>query len=181
MAKPINIESIERATGMTWSELVNELDKNDAKNMSHAQLAHLASSLLEGKIKSYEWWAQSVAVAYEQHIGRRIPGQLANGLFELAVSKTALESRNNLFPRVVKWFESQKKLNGREFIKPRSTETPKRSNWRCDFSDKSKFTATVEDNGLKSKLVLSHTDIPSQKQADAWKVYWQQTAQRLII
>ncbi|MFZ2545391.1 MAG: hypothetical protein WAW80_05430 [Candidatus Saccharimonadales bacterium] len=119
-------------------------------------------------------------MAYEQHLGKRVPGQLANGLFEMAVSKTATTSRNALFQKAVKWFEKQSELNGSEPLKLRSSKTPMRSNWRCDFADGSKFSATVEDNGEKSKLVLSHTSIPTKQKADEWKDFWRNTADQLI-
>ena len=178
MTKPINTESIEKATGKSWEAWVRELDKLGARELSHAELARLINRQLEG-MESSGWWAQGITVAYEQHTGKRIPGQLANGLFELAVSKSVSCPRSELFPAIVKWFESRGELNSREALKPRSTETPKRSNWRCDFADGSKFSATVEDLGEKSKLVLSHTAIPTKEEADKWKAYWKDVADEL--
>lgn len=121
-----------------------------------------------------------MTVAYEQAIGRRIPGQLANGLFELAVSKTVAKPREVLFSRAVEWFEGRSTLDGKEYANPRQTVTPKRSNWRCDFNDGSKFAVTVEESAReKSKLVLSHTDVPNPAEADHWRVYWAMTADML--
>ena len=157
---------------------MQELDGLGARELSHAELARLVNEQLKG-MESSGWWAQGITVAYEQHTGKRVPGQLANGLFELAVSKSVASPRSELFPAIVRWFESKKELNGSEPLKPRRTETPKRSNWRCDFSDGSKFAATVEDAGEKSKLVLSHTAIPTKQEADAWKTYWKGVADEL--
>lgn len=178
MTKSINTESIEKASGESWETWVHKLDRAGARELSHAELAKLVNGQLEG-VESGGWWAQGITVAYEQHIGRRVPGQLANGLFELAVSKSVARSRDVLFPVVVKWFEGKRELSGEEPLKPRSTETPKRSNWRCDFADGSKFAATVEENGEKSKLVLSHTAVPTKEEADTWKTYWKGIADEL--
>jgi len=179
MTKPINISSIEKATNKSWQQWVKELDGSGARELSHTDLARKLHEELEGKVESHGWWAQGITVAYEQHIGKRIPGQLANGLFELAVSKTVATSRNNLFMHVVEWFESHSELNGHKLFKPRSSETPNRSNWRCDFSDGSKFAATVEGDDKKSKLILSHTSLPTKQEADEWKAFWRNVADKL--
>lgn len=171
MTKPINTESIEKATGKLWEAWVDELDERGARELSHTELAKLVNERLQG-MESSDWWAQGITVAYEQHIGRRIPGQLANGLFEVAVSKSVAKPRSELFPALVEWLEDKTEFNDQVPLKRRSTETPKRSNWRCDFSDGSKFAATIEDSGDKSKLVLSHTAVPTKQESDEWKEYW---------
>lgn len=178
MTKPINTESIAKATGKPWEAWVYALDVAGARELTHAELVKLVNSQLES-MESGGWWAQGITVAYEQHIGRRIPGQLANGLFELAVSKSVARPRAKLFPATVGWLEAKDNLKGEKPLRSRSTETPKRSNWRCDFSDGSKFAATVEENGEKSKLVLSHTAVPTEQKADKWKLYWKEVADEL--
>ena len=76
--------------------------------------------------------------------------------------------------------ENQSEFNGSAPLKSRSSETPKRSTWRCDFADGSKFSSTVEENGEKSKLILSHTAVPTKQEADDWKDFWRNTAEQLI-
>lgn len=179
MTKPINTAAIEKTTGKAWSVWTKELDEHGARELSHAALAKLVNTKLDG-IENAGWWAQGITVAYEQHIGKRIPGQLADGLFEIAVSKTSNLPRHEQFARVVAWFEMQREFSGQQPLKPRSSETPKRSNWRCDFEDGSKFAATVEENGEKSKVVLSQTAIPSKEAADEQKVYWKTVLGEII-
>lgn len=179
MTKASNIASIEKGTGKQWGEWLKWLDKMGAKTLSHLEVSKLIESELQGVIDSPSWWAQSVTVAYEQAIGRRVPGQLANGLFELAVSKAASKPRDVLFAQAVEWFESHRMLDGKKYANPRQTTTLKRSNWRCDFADGSKFAVTVEGNDEKSKLVLSHTAVPTQHEADQWKAYWASIAEKL--
>jgi hypothetical protein len=179
MTKASNIASIEKSTGKQWDEWLELLNKADAKTLSHLELSKLVEAELQGVVDSPSWWAQSVTVAYEQAIGRRVPGQLANGLFELAVSKAVIKPRDVLFAQAVEWFEGQSILDGKEYTNPRQTTTPKRSNWRCDFEDGSKFAVTVEGNEEKSKLVLSHTAVPTQDEANQWKAYWASVADTL--
>lgn len=181
MTKPMNTDGIEKATNKTWEAWVQELDEAGARDMTHKDLALKLYHQLEGTVENHGWWAQGITVAYEQHIGKRIPGQLANGLFEIAVSKTITASRDDLFATVTKWFDAQSTLNNHEVLKPRSTQTPKRSNWRCDFADGSKFAATVEGSDTKSKLVLSHTAIPNKQEADDWKAFWTDTISKHLV
>jgi hypothetical protein len=96
------------------------------------------------------------------------------------VSKTLPVGRNELFSKAVKWFEAQSKFNETTYVKPRSSETPKRSNWRCDFVDKSKFIATVEGIHQKSKLILTHTAIPTKEESDSWKTFWKSALDELV-
>lgn len=175
MTQPINTTAIEKATHKSWAAWVRELDAAGAQQLSHADLAKLVNAKLAG-MESAGWWAQGITVAYEQHMGKRVPGQLANGLFELAVSKTVALSRVELFVRICEWCDAQADFDGHAPLKARTSETPKRSNWRCDFSDGSKFAATVEAAGDKAKLVLTHTAVPTKQEADAWKVYWKGVA-----
>lgn len=177
MTKPINTASIEKATDKPWKQWVKELDQRGARDMTHTELARKLYDELDGQLDNHGWWAQGITVAYEQHIGKRVPGQLANGLFELTVSKSSPKSREELFGRVIEYFESTDELNGHELLNKRSSQTPRRSNWRCDFADGSKFAATVEGGDARSKLVLSHTALPSKQVADQWKSYWSAIAQ----
>lgn len=171
----MNTDSIEKATNKSWQQWVKELDAMGGRTMTHKDIARKLYDQLAGTIENHGWWAQGITVAYEQHMGKRVPGQLVNGLFEIAVSKTLPINRTELFPKVVKWFENQSTLHNQAPLMPRSSETSKRSNWRCNFNDGSKFAATAEPSGDKTKLVLSHTAIPTKSQADAWKIYWKQT------
>lgn len=180
MTKPINTDSIASATNKSWEQWVSEIDAAGGRNMSHTELARKLYDELSGKVDSHGWWAQGITVAYEQFIGRRVPGQLANGLFEIAVSKTVQSPRDIMFKTLVAWLADQKTFNSKQPLKQRVSETPKRSNWRCDFDDGSKFAATVEGE-TKSKIVLSHTDIVSKESADDWKKYWKSVLENTAV
>lgn len=180
MTKAINVASIEKATGRKWDDWATQLHNLGADDFSHLELSKLVKKELEGLVDNPDWWSQSITVAYEQSIGKRIPGQLANGLFELAVSKAVTEPREALFLRSVEWFENNSEHNGKVYINPRQTITPKRSNWRCDFNDGSKFAVTVEGDDTKSKLVLSHTAVPDYQSAEQWKAHWKSVVDILI-
>jgi hypothetical protein len=76
--KPINTAAIEKGTGRSWNEWLAFLESIGAEKLSHKQIAErvTASGHTSG------WWSQSIAVAYEQSIGRRLPGQVEDGTFQ---------------------------------------------------------------------------------------------------
>jgi hypothetical protein len=180
MTKPINTDSIAKATGKSWERWVREIDTAGGRTMSHTELARKLYEELDGKVDNHGWWAQGITVAYEQHIGKRIPGQLANGLFEIAVSKSVPFDKATMFGKLAAWLAEHKEFDGQAPTKQRVSETPKRSNWRCDFADGSKFAATVEGAG-STKIVLSHTAVPTQKDAVKWKEYWKNLLEEYVL
>lgn len=171
MTNPINTGSIAAATTKSWEQWVKEIDAAGGRSMTHTQLAKMINTELSGKIESHGWWAQGITVAYEQHVGKRVPGQLANGLFEIAVSKSVPFARSVVFNKLENLLAGRTEFNTHKPSNQRISQTPKRSNWRCDFADGSKFAATIEGSE-SAKIVLSHTAIPTKKDADDWKEYW---------
>lgn len=86
--RPVNTQAIEQATGASWQEWCAFLDESGAAQLDHNAIVRKAR-----KFKQISgWWAQSVAVAYEQHIGRRKPGQRSDGLFNASASRTIVGS-----------------------------------------------------------------------------------------
>lgn len=47
------------------------------------------------------WWAQGVTVGYEQAIGRRLPGQAADGTFSVSATKTLSSRREEVLDLVL--------------------------------------------------------------------------------
>ena len=84
MIKPASTRAIEEATGASWQEWCAFLDDQGAAQLDHIAIVRKARTFREIS----GWWAQGVAVAYEQHIGRRKPGQRSDGLFNASVSRT---------------------------------------------------------------------------------------------
>ena len=72
------------ATGRTWAEWFHLLDAAGAAEWSHPQIA----AWLGDAHDVPPWWRQSVTVGFEQERGMRLPGQRADGTFEVGASKT---------------------------------------------------------------------------------------------
>ncbi|GAB3616480.1 hypothetical protein GCM10027416_10370 [Okibacterium endophyticum] len=83
-------DSVEKATGRSRDQWRSLLGSSGAATWSHTATA----SWLVDEHGVDGWWAQSITVDFEQHIGRRKPGQRADGTFEVSVSRTVpLEQR----------------------------------------------------------------------------------------
>ncbi|MDD4081623.1 MAG: hypothetical protein PHP02_09530 [Eubacteriales bacterium] len=88
MTTPVNMGALAAGTGIAWDTWLRLLDPFSSEN--HARLAEEAQALIraQGKSDNPAWWAQSVAVAYEQLLGRRVPGQQQDGSFAVSLGKT---------------------------------------------------------------------------------------------
>ena len=88
MATNPRIEAVERATGRPWDEWLGYFASIDAEHLSHHEIASALITELDGKVDNLGWWAQATAVAYEQYVGRRVPGQRPDGTFQTSVSRS---------------------------------------------------------------------------------------------
>lgn len=182
MAKQQNTKSIEQATEISWMEWKKWLDEMKAFDLSHQKIAELVFSKIENKVESAEWWSQGITVAYEQEIGRRMPGQRSDGTFEMSISKSINEERTILFNRCKELLDKFDSINGLQVLKPRFSETPARSNWRCDFSDGSKALWSVDvKTPEKSQLVIRQTHMTSSEVSALWKEFWTQFLNEHIL
>jgi len=130
MIKPASTRAIEEATGTSWRAWCAFLDDQGAAQLDHNAIVKKAHTFKEIS----GWWAQSIAVAYEQHIGRRKPGQRSDGLFNASVSRTM---NVLLEPAYASWCGFAAGLNEIDgealAAAPTTSATPKRLNWRCKF------------------------------------------------
>lgn len=144
MTKNTRIQPIERATNRSWDDWLRFMDGIGAKDLNHHQIATKVLYELEGKLDNYAWWAQSVTVAYEQHIGRRIPGQRSDGTFQTSVSKATQLGMKKLMDQWVNFAAQDQDV--RELIanEARVSGTEKRITWRTKAHDGSDVRVTSE-------------------------------------
>jgi Domain of unknown function (DUF4287) len=77
-------EALTAATGRTWEAWFELLDAAGATEWKHPQIA----AWLREAHAVPAWWCQTVTVGFEQARGMRLPGQRADGSFEVGASKT---------------------------------------------------------------------------------------------
>jgi hypothetical protein len=170
MIKPASTRAIEEATGASWREWCAFLDDQGGHHLDHKAIVKKARTFkaISG------WWAQSVAVAYEQHIGRRKPGQRSDGLFNASVSRTIEASLEPAYASWCSFAASLREIDGQRLAGEAATSTtPIRLYWRCRFEDGSKAVVSFEAKSEGKVLIsiehqkLALETLPAQKKR-AW-------------
>lgn len=173
MTKPQNIAAIEQATGRSWDDWLSWFAQQHADQLTHKQIAELAAEwLAQQSVDSPGWWSQSVAVAYEQSIGRRAPGQVSDGSFTATVSRTYNLSRHELWASCQAFLEQNTEFDDVAITNERTSQTPVRDYWRCDLGSAKVTWAVEQKTGDKSLLVITHERLASADDALQWRVFW---------
>ena len=181
MTKSSNTQAIERATGVRWEEWVAYLDGGGGREAPHRDLAVRAAERLAAVEGNIDWWAQGVAVAYEQHIGRRHPGQAGDGSFQVGVSKTFAGTMDEAMDAWCALVAGADAFGGvpaeRE---PERSATGKWRYWRVPLADGSRVSLDVHSKAPgKAGLGINHRQLGSQEAADHWRAVWKGMLGRL--
>lgn len=146
-----------------------------AETLDHTHIAKLVYAELDGKVESAGWWAQGVAVAYEQTIGRRQPGQREDGTSELSVTKSYSTDKQTVFSKLNEKLSSLTSFNKLAFSNIRTSETAARLYWRCSLDDGTNVAFSSEQrNDPKAILAVTHTKIMTAEAAATWRSYWKE-------
>jgi hypothetical protein len=176
MTKPMNTAAIEKGTGKPWDEWVKFLDSINASELTHKEIATRVH-----EHGSPDWWAQTITVAYEQHIGRRVPGQDDKGEFSVSVSKTldgTMDDALNAWTRLVK---NQHEFDSIPITKPGEiSKTNKWRYWRATLGDGTHvLVTTYEKSPDKSNLTVTHEKLESAESVEHLRAYWKEFLTRL--
>lgn len=172
MTKATNIEAIENETGKSWNEWLAFFDKIGAKDLSHKDIAlKVHESGWAG-----DWWAQAVTVAYEQHIGRRLPGQDSDGSFTVSVTKTYSGDLDETLAAWRKVADTHSEFNGTKLAKPvEVSKTEKWRYWRANLADNSKAVVYISKKSEdKCLLAIQHERLSSSAAVETWRAYWKE-------
>lgn len=122
MAETQNTEPIVRATSIPWEQWVASLDAKGARTLDHTSIAQLVLAQMP-QIRSKHWWAQSVAIAYEQHVGLRVVGQSCDGTYALVMAPTRRTLQKPLLQRSMKLSNAGNNtwVNPRNWTEPQAT------------------------------------------------------------
>jgi uncharacterized protein YndB with AHSA1/START domain len=86
-------DTMRRSTGKTLSEWALVIRDHGMGERAHKDIA----DFLHAEHGVSYWWAQEVTVEYERSVGRRVPGQTADGTFQVGVSRTITTSPTDLW------------------------------------------------------------------------------------
>ena len=168
-----SIQGIERATGRSWDEIVAEFDAAGAREMRHPEIAKLARRGMPEALKNPDWWAQAVSIAYEQHVGLRVPGQSSTGAYRVSASRTIEVDRDAAIDAFVRAHGERTDHLGHAPSAARPSRTEKRTFWRfsLDGAGKVEVSATPKGDG-RSSLTISHDGLTTPDDIENWRAHW---------
>jgi len=170
------------ATRRTWDEWLRFTDAIGAPQLDHRQIALRVYDELGDTVERRGWWTQSVTVAYEQPIGRRIPGQRPDGTLQTSVSRSTPLPMTELMARWRAFADGdaavQQVVAGGEV---RVSGTDRRTTWRTRATDGSSVVVTSEPkkDGTAS-LVATQVGLPTLEANDAARVWWTAVVERFL-
>ncbi|KAA9394891.1 hypothetical protein FCK90_05005 [Kocuria coralli] len=181
---PSRAAAIEKATGLAWSEWARILDDAGGDDLPHNVLADAAYKAMPASVPNTGWWAQSVAVAYEQWIGRRIKGQAHDGTFQVSATRTLPGTMREVFDR---WCEAAGDLGELDGLAvtdgPRTSGTGKRLHWGVTFADGSRGSVDVSPKESKDDpkvlVAASHVNLASPDDLERWRAIWKDRLKEL--
>ncbi|MET4638928.1 hypothetical protein [Mycetocola sp. 2940] len=113
------------------------------------------------------WWAQNITVDFEQHSGRRRPGQRANGTFEVSSSRRLVGDQEEALAAVV---ASVSAAIDRPATSVNSGGKYFSARWKLD--DGTAVAASVSpSSGGKTTVALSHVGLVSEEAMPAAKEF----------
>ncbi|RBY89493.1 hypothetical protein [Blastococcus sp. TF02A-30] len=182
MAENPRIGPVERATGRAWDEWMRFFEGIGAADLDHSQIALRVYEQLDGTVERVGWWTQSVTVAYEQHIGRRVPGQRPDGTFQTSVSRATPFAMRDLMDRWVAFATDDPVV--RDVVVPEAPKvsgTDRRITWRTKAADGSSVVVTSEPkrNGTAS-LVATQIGLATPELNDAARQRWTEVVERFL-
>lgn len=165
--------AVKKATGNSWEDWLRILDKADAQDMSHRDIA----AYLNRELNCPDWWSQMVTVGYEQARGLRQKYQKCTGEFAAGVSRTFNVPLERLYavwedPKVRKrWLKEG--ITVRKATKNKSM----RIAWGKDDSSVDVNFYAAGDN--KSRVSVDHRKLKSADDVAPAKAGWKDALERL--
>lgn len=170
--KATSIPGIERATERSWQDWLALFKAHDAAKLPHPEIAKIARAAVPETLYNPDWWAQGVAIAFEQHMGLRVPGQSSTGEFRVSASRTLDCDRDEAIERWIARFAGVPHLD-HEVHNVRQSRTAKRSFWRATLDNAGKLEVAAETkNDGRSLVAISQTGLPGADVIEEWRAHW---------
>lgn len=173
--------AIEAATSRPWADWVAYLDGIGARELDHPTIAGRLLDELAGRVENVGWWAQSITVAYEQQIGRRLPGQGPDGTFRLSVTRSTGLGMAELMDEWVGFAAADPDVDHLATTAPRVSGTNRRITWRAKGHHGSTITVTSEPRkDARAALVVEHGGLPTPESSATARETWMRIADRFL-
>lgn len=154
-------------TGKTLEEWLALMP--DPKSLTHKEMA---AWFADKGVPA--WWAQSLTIAVEQHIGRRVVGQTCAGTFSASASKTLAGEWDPTFEAFTRFMTQERlPIAGSE---PTTSATAKTRYWRTQLIDGSKVVITCQSRTPgKITFAVNHDGLEDNVSRETMKAFWRQT------
>ncbi|MGO4690831.1 DUF4287 domain-containing protein [Glaciibacter sp. 2TAF33] len=159
-------DALTDATGKGWAEWFALLDATDATTWTHPQIA----AWLYTEHQVPRWWCQTVTVGFEQARGMRLPGQRADGTFEVSTSATLSADQPGALDAVVAVVTDALGAPASENREAKYAT----ARWKLDGRESLLVTSNPA-NGGKTSVSLTHQRMSTPEQvapAKAAMVLW---------
>lgn len=181
MATHSRIQAFERATGRDWDDVLAFLERIGAADLGHKEIALALEAELAGSVENAGWWAQGGTIAYEQLIGRRVPGQASDGTFRAGVTRSTSLGMRALMDAWSTFASQDDAVRALVQGEPRTSGTEKRLTWRTKSPDGGGVVVTSEpkEDGTAT-LGVELTGLASPEVADQGKRHWTEIIEGFI-
>lgn len=157
------------------------MDKIDARHLDHHAIAAKVYEELKGVVDNPGWWAQGVTVAYEQSIGRRLPGQQPDGTFQTSVSRATNLGMKELMDAWTEFAAKDKKVLAMFVGEVRVSGTDRRITWRAKAIDGSSIIVTSEPKGNgDASIIATQLGLQTSELNAEAKAQWVAVVQRFL-
>ena len=168
-----SIPGIERATGRSWADWVEIFESQGARTLPHPKIAIIARAAVPETLANPDWWAQGIAIAYEQHAGLRVPGQSSTGTFRVSASRTLTADRDDIIEAWAAANDHRTEHLGHPAGEPRRSRTDKRTFWRLDLEGAGRVeVAASQKTEDKIIIALSQDGLPDGERIEEWRAHW---------
>jgi len=168
--KPISTTAIEKGTARSWQDWLAFLEEIGADRLSHKEIAERVAATGDAS----GWWSQSIAVAYEQRIGRRRPGQRSDGTYQASASRTIPGTRDEALVAWSALTGQRKEFDGVAVERgPETSGSADFRYWRCALADGSRVSMTFNDkDDGRAAIGLGHERLASEADVERWRAFW---------
>lgn len=167
MAKKISDDAVKKSTGKIWKDWYSVLNKAGAKKMEHKEVA----KLLHEKYSLSGWWSQMVTVQYEQDVKGRKKHEKPEG-YQISKSITLSTPVTKIYNTINSPLKRILWLKDTAITITKSTKNKSiRGKW-VDGKTNIEFQFYQKDK-TKTQLVIQHSKISSEKEAEKLKKYWE--------
>jgi hypothetical protein len=170
-------EAIGKATARSFEEWTAFLDAEGAREKPHREIARMIAATGDAS----GWWAQTITVAYAQHIGRRQPGQMADGSYQASASRTLAGDPEEVFALLRARLDPKRDIDGVALDgSARTSQTGKRSYWRAKLADGTSVAVAVEAKSPGRSLVaVNHEKLADAEATGRWMAFWKEELGRI--